>query len=423
MRGKMREDIDLSFKGLLKESIPKEWVTAYRKTKLWTQTNALRLVPQRQFDRTAFPDGINLIGNIRLNAGLGQSMRLVADELKHSGVPFCIYEHHISKNFSMTDHTKDGLISNRLLYNVNLIHVNPHEFAKAYFQMGKKTFDRHYNIVFWLWELEEFPDLWKGCFNVIDEIWTPAEFVSEAIRKKTDKPVYTIPYHVDAPTDPRYDRAYFNLPEDQFLFLTMYDYQSMADRKNPQTALMSFKRAFPPENDKVGFVVKLNDTPRNIVPYVRMVMEKYSNVYMIPGILSKAEVNSLIGCVDAFVSTHRAEGFGLVMAESMLNGVPCIATNWSANTEFMNSDVACMVNYRMVKLKQDIGPYVRGSRWAEPSIASTAGHMKRLYEDKEYYKRLSEDGKKYLEEKLGMERIAGLIRQRIAEILPGSMQG
>ena len=39
---------------------------------------------------------------------------------------------------------------------------------------------------------------------------------------------------------------------------------------------------------------------------------------------------------------------GLVMAESMYVGTPVIATDWSGNTEFMNSDTACMVGYDMI---------------------------------------------------------------------------
>lgn len=37
-----------------------------------------------------------------------------------------------------------------------------------------------------------------------------------------------------------------------------------------------------------------------------------------------------------FISLHRSEGFGLVMAEAMLLETPVIATNWSSNTEFMD---------------------------------------------------------------------------------------
>ena len=57
--------------------------------------------------------------------------------------------------------------------------------------------------------------------------------------------------------------------------------------------------------------------------------------------------------MDVYVSLHRSEGFGLVMAESMYVGTPVIATDWSGNTEFMNSDTACMVGYDMIELDKD----------------------------------------------------------------------
>lgn len=50
------------------------------------------------------------------------------------------------------------------------------------------------------------------------------------------------------------------------------------------------------------------------------------NIYLIAEVMEKAKINSLIQCVDVFVSLHRAEGFGLVIAEAMLLGTPVIAT-------------------------------------------------------------------------------------------------
>ena len=42
----------------------------------------------------------------------------------------------------------------------------------------------------------------------------------------------------------------------------------------------------------------------------------------------------LIHCCDVYVSLHRAEGFGLGMAEAMKMGKAVIATNYSGNTDF-----------------------------------------------------------------------------------------
>jgi len=76
-------------------------------------------------------------------------------------------------------------------------------------------------------------------------------------------------------------------------------------------------------------------------------------VYFIEKILSKLEMDTLISLMDVYMSLHRAEGFGLILAEAMALGTPVIATNYSANTEFMNSDVACMVDYNRIHFVGD----------------------------------------------------------------------
>lgn len=409
-------DIMAKIKPIITKVIPIEFLRKRKQNYMKYHTARLKNEKIEPFIPEKYEKGINLIGNIRLDSGLGQSCRLVARELEDSGLPFLVYEHHISEAFSMTDLTCDHLIGSQLKYSVNLLHINAQEFTVSYLQLGKKVLDYHYNIAFWLWELEEFPEDWTGCIHLLDEIWTPAEFVSRAIRKKTDKPVITIPYHVEAPIDEKYDRRYFNLPEDRFLFLMMYDSGSMIERKNPIGVLQAFKQAFNREEQKVGLVIKLNGNNEQDIVNIRSYLDGYTNVYFMTETFSKIEVNSLIANMDVLVSMHRAEGFGLVMAEAMLNGVPCIATNWSANTEFMNHDVACMLDYQFAELKHQIGPYEKGNRWADPSVEQAAMYMRKLYGDKIFYDNLSVRAKAYIQETLGKERVTKLIKGRLEEI-------
>ncbi len=107
------------------------------------------------------------------------------------------------------------------------------------------------------------------------------------------------------------------------------------------------------------------------------------------GQINKTEVNSLLADVDVYVSLHRSEGFGLVMAEAMYLGTPVIATNWSGNTEFMNSDTACMVGYDLIELDRDYDVFKKGNVWADAHVDEAADYMKRLYEDKEFYNQIA----------------------------------
>lgn len=379
----------------------------------YEKLNQLDIIP---YETGHYKKGVNLIGNIKAETGLGQSCRLVASVLENTKIPISIYQYNQLGTQKLDDDSWDDKISEELPYDINLIHINPHELGITYLQMEKSTWDYRYNIAYWLWELEEFPDEWVPCFHCLDEIWAPSEFICDAIRKKTSLPVRCMPYHVEAPVRREFGREDFKLPKDQFLFLMMYDHNSCMERKNPLGVLKAFKQAFKKENDKVGLVIKINHPTPEDERNIREILKGYTNVYLIGETLDRDQVNSLTKCADVVVSLHRAEGFGLVLAEAMLLGTPTIATNWSSNVEFMNPEVGCMVDYKLVMLKEDLPPFKAGNRWADPDIGQAAGYMKKLYEDEEFYREIAEKAKRYAEETLSMERAASLMQDRLKEI-------
>ena len=370
-----------------------------------------------QFIADAHPDGVNLIGFIRGEIGLGQSCRLVASGLQASGLDFTVYNYEQVSAMRFSDHSWDYKITDTTPYNINLIHINPYELPLAYFRIGRTIWDERYNIAFWLWELERFPSQWEQMLKLVDEIWTPSEFSSDSIRKVTDKPVRTIPYALANLDCGTYRREHFDLPDDKFLFLCLYDCNSFIKRKNPMAAISAFKRAFSRDDRNVGLVIKVNNPQKKDLHAIRKELFGFANVYIIAEVMDKTKVNALISCVDTYVSLHRSEGFGLVPAEAMLLGTPVIATNWSANTEFMNNDVACMVDYVFITIEEDHGPYEAGNRWADPDIEQAAGYMRKLYEDKEFHRNISAKAQSYIKEKLAPEHAAELITKRISEII------
>ena len=346
-------------------------------------------------------------------------MRLVAEILENSTWDYTVYDYFVPPGGSRTNEAFDGKITQTGPYNINLIHVNPSELPLAFMDVGKNQWDTRYNIGYWLWELEEFPKEWLPAFHLLDEVWTPSEFISQNLRKYTDKPVYTLPYSVMAPADAAYDRDYFHLPKDRFLFLMMYDSGSGMVRKNPLGAIEAFKQAFDRGNKQVGLVIKMNRSEQSEkdIENIRTKLDGYDNIYFICETLSKTAVNSLTACVDVFVSLHRAEGFGLVMAEAMLLGTPVIATNWSANTEFMNRESACMVDYKKTAIEQDIPPFKKGYHWAEADVAQAAAYMKRLCEDSAFYEQKKAAAGAYIREKTKMQHSVSLLEDRLGKIL------
>ena len=354
------------------------------------------------YDKERYPKGINLIGDIQAETGLGQSMRILANILDKNDIPFDIIQVSQPGGLKGDNHTWDYKITDQPLYDTNLIHINASEWVENYLRLDADILNYRKNIAYWLWELEEFPKKWRDCIKTVDEVWAPSEFVCNSVRACTDKPVWKIPYAIEVSAPAEYTREHFGLPEDVFLYLVMYDCHSVSERKNPQGMVEAFKQAFSAEYAnarKIGLILKVNHGEfENKLQALKKELQEYEYIYYITDVLSREEVYALEAVADVLVSLHRSEGFGLAVAEAMCLGTAVITTNWSATTEFTSEETACLVDYDMVELKHAIGPYKKGSRWADARIDQAAEYMKRLYHDKVYRMKKEQNAQTYVRE-------------------------
>jgi len=307
-------------------------------------------------------------------------------------------------------------------YKVNLFHLNAPNLRAAYdhpfHPLGKELFHNRFNIGYWARELPEFPDAWCNSFELVNEVWAPSQFIVNAVQTKSPHPVIRIPHAVHVENSEAVDRGAFGLPDGQFLFLTMYDTHSLKERKNPYGAIHAFKRAFSPKNRSVGLVVKVNNPKSNPgdLEWIRQQTAGYSNIYLITEILGRQQVDLLINSTDCFVSLHRAEGFGLVLAEAMYLGKPVIGTNWSGNTDFMNEGNSCPVNYNLVQVGHDIGPYQAHQQWAEPDLNHAAAYMRKLVRDPAWRAEIAHNGKHTIHAEYSPAVVGQRVRDRLTEL-------
>ena len=87
--------------------------------------------------------------------------------------------------------------------------------------------------------------------------------------------------------------------------------------------------------------------------------------------MSPIETASLIAACDCYVSLHRAEGFGLTVAEAMFFARPVICTGYSGVLDFASDETAFLV------------PFPAGTLFAEPNLDQAAMLMRRAFSDRE----------------------------------------
>lgn len=390
---------------------PKEMPQSY-------EYNAENTANVDQLNEDTIKKGINLVGYIKSEHGVGEAARHMADCIDKTGYDWSIYDFEVGNLSRQNDTRWDSKIDEELPYNISILNINADQMPVAQNNLPAKIWNKGYVIGVWYWELEDFPDEWKGSFDLVSEIWAPTKFIAESISLKSTKPVVYMPPSMRLNHPQKCDRKDFGLPEDAFLFLNMYDSLSYNTRKNPRAAFMAFKNAFAYDDKTVGLVVKVNNS--SIVSedeYLKELVGDYQNIYIISETLTREQVNELICVCDVAVSLHRSEGLGLLCEEAMYFGKPVIATNWSGNTDFMNNENSCLVDYDLVNIGQDYGPYKAWQRWAEPKIEMAKDYMLKLKNDKQYYSKIAQEAEKYIKTNYSDEKCAERMRRRLETIL------
>ena len=106
---------------ILKKIVPIQLLRSVKRSLIYKSYECLEGEERCGFERLMSPDGVNLIGNIRAEIGLGQSCRLLANELEVSNLGFMIYNYEQLGNIYADDHSWDKRIEDKTRYNINKI--------------------------------------------------------------------------------------------------------------------------------------------------------------------------------------------------------------------------------------------------------------------------------------------------------------
>jgi glycosyltransferase involved in cell wall biosynthesis len=357
--------------------------------------------------------GVNILGYFGSDLGIGEAARSLAGSCDEAGIAVTridageLFAAPVSTIGATSFPRHEQRPIDILFYNADVTLAAAQHLRAIGHHSG-------YRIGFWHWEQLILPQRFHDAFAEVDELWVPSTFIQKAIGPVAPVPVVMIPHAVRFTPTPGVKRSAFGLPEDKCLVLVMYDFHSFQERKNPQAAIAAFRQAKAAE-PSLGLVIKTINAQHHQRERQELkdALRDVTDVTFIDAALTRQQAWDLQMCCDILLSLHRAEGFGLILAEMMYLGKAVVATGWSANMDFMDESNSLPVAFELKPLPRPIGPYEAGIPWAEPDIDHASAALRRLITDRHLASRLGHNARETILRTLDPQVVGARVRQRL----------
>lgn len=371
--------------------------------------------PTREHLATDDGIGVNLIGYLRAEMGVGESVRCAAKAARAYGIPLALKAVDSNGYFRLGD-TSAGEESTHFRHPINVFHINADQSGSILNAIGPAFWRCKYNIGYWAWELEDFPEKYQSSYDFFSEIWTPSTFCRAAISRQSPVPVYRVPHAISVEQVKSFDRLSLGIQPNSFVFLVMCDLLSVTERKNPIGALQAF-RELVGAISSCHMVVKVNQAQHRPEELLR-IRDAAAGlpVSIIDHTMDRSEVNGLFNMADCFVSLHRSEGFGLAIAEAMCLRRPVIVTGYSGNLDFTKPDNSFLVDYDLVAVPQGCDPYDPASFWAQPRLADAVNQMRTVVNYPDEALKRARRGSAFVHAHLSPESVGKVVHDALSRI-------
>ena len=331
-------------------------------------------------------DGVNVVGYLNTASGVGGVARQIVEALDAFDVavsPVAIPAPSASNDVSfLAMPFESGLPFDHTIACINA-DMFP-TFAPRIRLHGTKN---QFVTGVWWWELASIPPAFIEAIAHVDQLMVGSRFIRDAFAKVASVPVHVFPVPIalgrESPNANVEFHKVFSWPK-AFTFYYSFDYSSSVARKNPSGLIKAYRQAFS-SNDGARLVLKtLNDEHHPLAASeLKEAIIDRDDISIIDGSVPLHLRDSLMRACDCYVSLHRSEGLGLTLGEAMYAGKPVIATGYSGNMDFMNNDNSFLVDYKMVPVGNDGGPYPVAASWADPDLVQASQFMRLVFENAE----------------------------------------
>jgi hypothetical protein len=297
------------------------------------------------------PPGVTVIGYVQAESGVGESARSTLRALACSEVAHSVQDYRVG-NVSRMGEAVDAALANGRQHAISLFHINADQLPAGAHLLGEAALPGalpHRLLGLGAGELPgrngtapSRMSTRSGCLRLSASRRSPPPRRCRccACRMRWKCPAVVSP-----------DRARFGLRDEQLRLPGhgRHDEQRRAQEPDGRAAGLRCSAFAGRATPDAELVVKISNGARAPEAHGRAAGAGCGHAGRPPDrrLLDRPALNSLIDSVDCFVSLHRSEGFGLVIAEAMARGKVVVATGWSGNMDFMSAHNALPVAFEL----------------------------------------------------------------------------
>lgn len=325
--------------------------------------------------------GINVIGMPFGMHGLGLELRDKVRAMRTAGIKVCILnENYSSLKSELRDPEIEKVIVDEPHYDINLIcHNLPATGLLAH--KKPELLEGRYNIGAPYWEFPQLPTTHLRGLEQLDEMWVSTDFLKDCFAPHTNSRIHKMPLHM-APVGKKRARLLGGTGSKPVVFGYVFDFNSMAARKDPLLVISAFLECFadrPKANVKLVLKYKVERShlvrQRDVDDLVALAALD-PRIELVSAPLSAVDMDALYNSFDVYMSPHRAEGLGRGIIEMMLKGKAVAATAYSGPAEYLKPDCAYALEYFTTHVgAAALGDIKSHFTWADVKLESIMAAM------------------------------------------------
>lgn len=330
----------------------------------------------------------------------------------------------IQQTAEITDYGLEGQIDKYLRkrdipYKIKILHVTP-DLIPSYRENNTYTISRL------AWETSKVPKEWIEPLNEIDEIWITASSIEKILRNSGVTTLCTIiPEAIyTGIAEETIEPLLLPIPKD-FIFYTIGQW---IDRKNIQGLIKAYWKAFKGD-DKVSLLLKTyrmnySEQEYNLIKQEieelrkKQVQDHYPKLLLVKNLLTTDQILKLHALGDCYVNSSSGEGWGLPVAEAMLQKKPVISGNNGGIMDFITPLYYFKVKSQEVQATENphIPWYQKDMTWKKIDEEELIQQMHYVYDN---YQEAQTVGKKacgYIVDNFSYQKVGKLMLNRLTEI-------